>query len=115
MTAMMTSPKDENFQALLADYMAEPEDAGFSENIIKTIQTQPRRHIDSDQLARLRTGFLMGGCFMGGVIAATQIKSGWSLLTGIVLPSGPVWLLALFTLFIFAVWVSLDNRDAGTL
>jgi hypothetical protein len=95
--------------------MAEPEDDGFSERVIRAAQDQNRYPNRADQLARLRFGFLMGGCFMGGILTATQLKPAWGFFANTPLPTGPIWLITLFTLFIFAVWATLDIRDAGTL
>lgn len=115
MTMMITPPANERFEALLADYMSEPQDEGFSDAVASLTYLQQNKTMKNARLTRLRTGFLMGGCFMGGIIAATQLKPAWALLENVSLPSGPALLAPLVLIFAFAVWTSLDSRDAGTL
>lgn len=108
MTIMIQSG-DENFQALLSEYAAPIEDDGFSETVLRMASDRETR------LKLLKFGFLATGCFFGGMIAATQLKSMLRFAADVTLPHQPLWTLLIAVIFAFVVWATLDNKDAGFL
>ena len=66
---MMSTPDDNLFQDLLSDYVAEPDDAGFTGVVMQEIEQAQKRE------ARIRKGGLAAAFFAGGLIAGSQLKT----------------------------------------
>lgn len=115
MSIMITPPQNEDFQALLAEYMREPEDIEFTDAVMIAVRRQAALEARQGKVKRLRIGALLGSCFMGGVMAASQLKSVLALSGDITLPQGPLMLIPLFVLFGFVVWMTLDNKMTGSI
>lgn len=60
----MIDPKDPDLNALMQEYGAPLDDAGFSDRVMKAAARQ----------AALRRGVIGSACFIGGIIAASQLK-----------------------------------------
>lgn len=108
---MMNSPEDSVFKDMLSGYAAPIDDAGFTDNLLAVIDAKKAR------LHRMKFLFLASGCFLGGVLAATQFKSALGLLRQISLPEvtiAPIWLLAAALISAFIAWMTLDNKPSGS-
>jgi len=111
---MMTQPDDNLFQDMLADYIAPADDDGFTDTVMQKIQAKAAR------TERLRKGLIYGACFIGGVIAATQLPAFMTILedVNVAMPdvSSPSplplsqWLLPAAVLLGFVLWAALDRK-----
>lgn len=106
---MMIQPDNDNFEALLSDYISSADDDGFLEAVITLAKNREAR------LARIKFGFLGAGFFTGGAIAATQFPALVKLLSGVSMPAQPISSLAIAVIFAFVVWVTLDSKKASLL
>ncbi len=111
---MMTQAEDNLFQDMLADYAAPASDDGFTDALMQRIETEARR------AAQLRKGLIYGACFIGGVIAATQIPALMTLLStvDVALPDVPSpaplpisqWIIPAAIFLSFVLWAALDRK-----
>lgn len=104
---IMIQHDDENYEALLSDYINPAEDDGFSDALITLVENRDAR------LARLKFGFLGAGFFIGGAIAATQFPAVVTLLASQSFSEQPIWGLTAAVIFAFVVWATLDSKKAG--
>jgi len=111
---MMTQPEDNLFQDMLTDYTMPASDDGFTDILMQKIQAEKAR------AERLRKSLIYGACFIGGVIAATQLPALVTLLGGvdIVVPDVPSpaplpmsqWAFPIAVLLGFVLWAALDRK-----
>ncbi len=111
---MMTQAEDNLFQDMLADYAAPASDDGFTDALMQKIQAETAR------TERLRKFLIFGACFIGGVIAATQIPALMTLLgtVNMALPDVPSpaplpvsqWIVPSAVLLGFVLWAALDRK-----
>ncbi len=111
---MMTQAEDNLFQDMLADYAAPASDDGFTDALMQKIETEAKR------TAQLRKGLIYGACFVGGIIAATQIPALMTLLSTVdmALPDvpspaplpAPQWIVPSAVLLGFVLWAALDRK-----
>lgn len=78
---MMSMPEDNLYQELLSDYMAEPEDNGFSAAVLGGLEARDKREL------RFRRRVLLAAFFAGGLIAGLQLKKFAALMTSVTVPS----------------------------
>jgi len=66
---MMQNPDDNLFADMLSDYAAPVADDGFSDTVLNAIETEARK------VERIRRFSIYGACFIGGLIAASQLPA----------------------------------------
>ena len=115
---MMTNPEDDMFGNLLADYAAPLPDEGFSARVLEGIKAQQRR------ARRVKRRILAGAVVLGGAIAATQVPALVRLTKSFAgqstpkiselpsLTSLPYGAPIIVGVFIFMLWVIVDNRGS---
>lgn len=118
---MMTQPDDNLFQDLLADYAAPVSDDGFTDAVMHKLQAETAR------TERIRRFAIYAACFIGGMIAATQIPTLMGLIAGMdvavpELPSSdaltasplafPQWAMISVVLLGFVLWAALDRKTS---
>jgi len=113
---MMTQPDDNVFQDVLSDYAAPVADDGFTQSIMRGIDAESQR------TQNLRRGLIYGACFVGGMIAATQLPGLMTLIGGldVALPPVPAssplpisqWTFVGVTLLGFVLWAALDRKTS---
>lgn len=115
---MMTNPEDDMFGDLLSDYAAPLPDEGFSARILEDIEAQQRH------ARRVKRRVLAGAVVLGGAIAASQVPALVRLAKNFTMQSPPQIseLPSLTSLpygapiivgvFIFMLWVIVDNRGS---
>jgi len=111
---MMQTPDDNLFKDMLSDYAAPVADDGFSLSVIEAIEAETRK------VERIRRFSIYGACFVGGVIAATQLPGLITMTAKIKLaaPSIPdagsiplsQWSWAGIILLGFVLWAALDRK-----
>jgi len=113
---MMQNPDDNLFKDLLSDYAEPVADEGFSDAVLKTIETETRK------VDRIRRVSIYGACFVGGAIAASQLPA--LMIMGsklsFALPSigeaGALpfsqWSFAGIILLGFVLWAALDRKTS---
>lgn len=111
---MMQNPDDNLFQDLLSDYAAPVAEDGFSDAVIKSIEAESRK------VERIRRFSIYGACFIGGLIAASQIPALVNMTAKIKLaaPALPEtgsiplsqWSWAGILLLGFVLWAALDRK-----
>jgi len=111
---MMQNPDDNLFADMLSDYAAPVADEGFSDMVLNTIQAEARK------VERIRRFSIYGACFVGGVIAATQLPALVAMASKIkfAIPTVPEasalpfshWSFIGFVLLGFVLWAALDRK-----
>ncbi len=101
---IMTHSENNDFRDILSSYAAPLEDEGFTDSVLLALQTKQQT------LRLLRFSFLASGSFLGGMMAATQAKPAFQMLSTVSIPAEPIWISALAMLFGFVVWATIDNR-----
>ena len=111
---MMQQPDDNLFADMLSDYAAPVAEDGFSDSVLKKIEAETRK------VERIRRVAIYGSCFVGGIIAASQLPALVNMTTKINLatPSFPEastlpasqWSLAGLILLSFVLWAVLDRK-----
>jgi len=109
---MMQNPDDNLFKNLLSDYAAPLEDDGFTQAVMRSANISAR-HVDN-----FRRAMIGGACFIGGVIAATQLPALMGLIgkVDVALPAASTdllisqWALAGIVLLGFVLWAALDRK-----
>jgi len=114
---MMMQNSDDFFgdnKDMLSEYAAPVTDNGFSDGVLKSIEAQTRK------VERIRRISIYGACFVGGIIAASQLPALVAMTAKIKLaaPSIPVtdsiplsqWSWAGIILLGFVLWAALDRK-----
>lgn len=112
----MQNLETDNYKALLSDYVAPPEDDGFSDAILKKVQADK-----PSAMFTWRKSLISLAAFMGGVIAAQQFPAlskmsnkALALIPPVDLPTPMLFDPSVYTwlglslLVLFALWSLLD-------
>ena len=108
---MMSNSEDELFKDLLADYVSDTDDDGFSNLIIAQAEQKRSRRM------RLRRSMLAGAFFFGGAIAGSQLSGLMNIFTEMTfldsVTGTDLFQVIVISVFALTVWLSLDSRSVG--